>query len=115
MNKNSQKVKKRKNKRILEINRKRRQMRKKKKSLYIMNAEKRKLRKNFEKINQIEEEKKERTDEIINTRRALRERYLNSLKVNNLKILQAAKQDMLRYEIALKLEEQKDENVMDRN
>ena len=78
-------------------------------------AERKMLRRNFKKMDKIEQEEKERTDEIINTRRALRERYLNSLKVDNLKILQAAKQDMLRYEIALKLEEQEDENVIDRN
>ena len=51
----------------------------------------------------------EKEDKIINHRRQLRQRYLDSLKVGDIKSIESAKQSMLSYEIGLKLQQQENE------
>ena len=68
--------------------------------------EKSMLQRNFNRINRIEKREKEKEDKIINHRRQLRQRYLDSLKVGDIKSIENAKQSMLGYEIGLKLEQQ---------
>ena len=81
----------------------------KKASSYKINVEKRKLRNNFKDMDEIDKEEKAKTDKIINNRRKLRERFLRSTKVGNLKLIETARQDMLRYEISLKLKQEENE------
>ena len=64
------------------------------------------LQRNFNRINRIEKREKEKEDKIIEHRRQLRQRYLDSLKVGDIKSIENAKQSMLGYEIGLKLEQQ---------
>ena len=71
--------------------------------------EKSMLQRNFNRINRIEKREKEKEDKIINHRRQLRQRYLDSLKVGDIKSIENAKQSMLGYEIGLKLEQQENE------
>ena len=68
--------------------------------------EKSMLQRNFNRINRIEKREKEKEDKIIEHRRQLRQRYLDSLKVGDIKSIENAKQSMLGYEIGLKLEQQ---------
>ena len=68
--------------------------------------EKSMLQRNFNRINRIANREKEKEDKIITHRRQLRQRYLDSLKVGDIKSIENAKQSMLGYEIGLKLEQQ---------
>ena len=68
--------------------------------------EKNMLQRNFDRINRIANREKEKEDKIITHRRQLRQRYLDSLKVGDIKSIENAKQSMLGYEIGLKLEQQ---------
>ena len=71
--------------------------------------EKNMLQRNFDRINRIANREKEKEDKIITHRRQLRQRYLDSLKVGDIKSIENAKQSMLGYEIGLKLEQQENE------
>ena len=71
--------------------------------------EKSMLQRNFNRINRIEKREKEKEDEIINHRRQLRKRFLESLKIGDIKLIESARQSMLNYEIGLKLEQQENE------
>lgn len=71
--------------------------------------ERKMLKRNIRKINQTERELAEKESEIIENRRKLRKRYLESLKVGDIKSIENAKQSMLGYEIGLKLEQQENE------
>lgn len=71
--------------------------------------EKSMLQRNFNRINRIANREKEKEDKIITHRRQLRQRYLDSLKVGDIKSIENAKQSMLGYEIGLKLEQQENE------
>ena len=64
------------------------------------------LQRNFNRINRIEKREKEKEDKIIEHRRQLRKRFLESLKIGDIKLIENAKQSMLGYEIGLKLEQQ---------
>ena len=52
---------------------------------------------------------KEKEDKIIEHRRQLRKRFLESLKIGDIKLIESARQSMLNYEIGLKLEQQENE------
>ena len=71
--------------------------------------EKSMLQRNFNRINRIANREKEKEDKIITHRRQLRQRYLDSLKVGDIKSIESAKQSMLSYEIGLKLQQQENE------
>ena len=67
------------------------------------------LQRNFNRINRIEKREKEKEDKIIEHRRQLRKRFLESLKIGDIKLIESARQSMLNYEIGLKLEQQENE------
>ena len=71
--------------------------------------EKSMLQRNFNRINRIEKREKEKEDKIIEHRRRLRKRFLESLNVGDIKLIESARQSMLNYEIGLKLEQQENE------
>ena len=71
--------------------------------------EKSMLQRNFNRINRIEKREKEKEDKIIEHRRQLRKRFLESLKIGDIKLIESARQSMLNYEIGLKLEQQENE------
>ena len=81
--------------------------RKKAENLASTKKEKSLLKRNFKRIDKIDEEQKDNA--VIKTRRQLRKRYLRSLKVGDIKLIESASQSMLGYEIGLKLEKQEDE------
>ena len=83
--------------------------RKKAENLASTKKEKSLLKRNFKRIDKIDEEQKEKDNAVIKTRRQLRKRYLRSLKVGDIKLIESASQSMLGYEIGLKLEKQEDE------
>ena len=74
-------------------------------------SEREMLKRNFRKMDKIEKMEKQEEDKIIKTRRQLRKRYLNSLKVEDIKSIEQANQAMLAYEISLKLGQQGKEIV----
>ena len=76
---------------------------------YKTRHERKMLKRNIKKINQAERELAEKENKVIQNRRELRKRYLESLKVGNIKLIESAKQSMLGYEIGLKLEQQENE------
>ena len=67
------------------------------------------LKRNIKKINQTEREVAENENEVIQNRRELRKRYLESLNVGDIKLIESARQSMLSYEIGLKLQQQENE------
>lgn len=71
--------------------------------------ERKMLKRNIKKINQAEREVSEKENEIIENRRELRKRYIESLNVVDIKSIENAKQSMLGYEIGLKLQQQENE------
>lgn len=76
---------------------------------YKTRHERKMLKRNIKKINQAERELAEKENKVIQNRQELRKRYLESLKVGNIKLIESAKQSMLGYEIGLKLEQQENE------
>ena len=76
---------------------------------YKTRHERKMLKRNIKKINQTEREMAEKENEIIENRRKLRKRFLESLDVGDIKLIESAKQSMLSYEIGLKLQQQENE------
>lgn len=101
LQKNRKKVEKRNMKKTLK---------EKKNEIYFKTRHERKMLKgNIKKINQTEREVAEKENKIIQTRRELRKRYIESLNVGDVKLVENAKQSILNYEIGLKLQEQENE------
>lgn len=96
-------------KQLAEIKKEQKEKRKKAENLASTKKEKSLLKRNFKRIDKIDEEQKEKDNAVIKTRRQLRKRYLRSLKVGDIKLIESASQSMLGYEIGLKLEKQEDE------
>ena len=71
--------------------------------------ERKMLKRNIKKINQTERKVAEKENEVIQNRRELRKRYLESLNVGEIKLIESARQSMLSYEIGLKLQQQENE------
>lgn len=71
--------------------------------------ERKMLKRNIREINQKERKIAEKENKIIQNRRELRERYIESLNVGDIKSIESAKQSMLSYEIGLKLQQQENE------
>lgn len=71
-----------------------------------MKAEKRRVRKLIKKIEETQKKEKEKEQIVIAKRRNLRKIYLDSLKTENPKLIELARQNMLTYEIGRKLEQQ---------
>lgn len=61
---------------------------------------------NFNKIDKENREERRKEEKKTSYRRTLRERYLKSLEIGDLKVIELAKQSMLGYEIDLKIREQ---------
>ena len=96
-------------KQLAEIKKEQKEKRKKAENLASTKKEKSLLKRNFKRIDKIDEEQKEKDNAVIKTRRQLRKRYLRSLNVGDIKLIESASQSMLGYEIGLKLEKQEDE------
>ena len=71
-----------------------------------MKAEKRRVRKLIKKIEETQKKEEEKEQIVIAKRRNLRKIYLDSLKTENPKLIELARQNMLTYEIGRKLEQQ---------
>ena len=85
-------------------------LKEKKNGIYFKTRHERKmLKRNIRNINQTEREVAEKENEIIENRRKSRERFIESLKIGDIKIIESAKQSMLSYEIGLKLQQQENE------
>jgi len=72
-------------------------------------SEREMLKRNFRRMDKIEKKEKREENKRITTRKQLRKRYLDSLKVGDIKSIEQANQAILGYEISLKLEQQEKE------
>ena len=68
-------------------------------------AEKKRVRKIIKQIDEAQNLENEKEQKVINERRRLQKLYLDSLKVDNSKQIELARQSILTYEIGRKLEQ----------
>ena len=78
---------------------------------YQMREEKRRVRKKIREIANLEQQEKEKQKNIMNKRRNLRNIYLESLKVNDIKQINYAKNEMLKFEIYQKINEDETKDI----
>ena len=76
-----------------------------------MRAEKRRVRKKIREIANFEQQEKEKQKNIMNKRRNLRNIYLESLKDNDIKQINYAKNEMLKFEIYQKINEDETKDI----
>ena len=103
MSKYSQKVERR----TMELRKEKRKQEEERKKFFSpeMKMEKKMVRRNLKKIDEIQKKQNEENDEIIKTKRELRKKYLESLEVGDIKLIEYAKKSMLSYDIKVKQQE----------